>query len=297
MPRPVSVIIFGMLNVVFGAFTSVFWVIQVLALAGLFTAIPTSSNTLYNVWQYISLPIGAISCIAQIVSGVGLLLMKPWARRVTIWLAAYGLVTTTLGLFMGIGFNSVSVNQAMPPGGELPQSVMKAIMIGSVVLGALLNYIYYNLMWYYMSRPWMIAAFRGELLPGVDYGNLTEIDAATLQAQMASAPSSDNPFHAPAHLTATGEAATALTAAANEAASTALYLGIGSLIPCLAIGLGPAAVVVGRRALAAARQTPQRTGETQATIGMILGGGCFLLNICTLLLGLVMMVIGLTMQP
>ena len=32
-------------------------------------------------------------------------------------------------------------------------------------------------------------------------------------------------------------------------------------------------------------------------LGMILGGGCFLLNICFLLLGLVMMVIGLTMRP
>lgn len=297
MPRPVSVIVFGMLNVVFGAFTSIFWVIQALALAGMFSAMPASSNTLYNVWQYISLPIGAISCIAEIVSGVGLLSMKPWARRFTVWLAIYGLATTTLVLIMGLVFNSVTVNQAMPPGGGLPKGAMQAIMIGSVVFGSLLNYVYYGLMWYYMSQSWMIAAFRGEQLPGVDYGNITELDAATLQAQMAAAPTSDNPFHAPAHLTASGEAATVLASAANEAASMALYLGIGSLIPCLAIGLGPAAVVVGRRALAAAKQSTHRQGETQAILGIILGGGCFLLNIGLLLFSLVMMGIGLTMQP
>jgi hypothetical protein len=77
----------------------------------------------------------------------------------------------------------------------------------------------------------------------------------------------------------------------------ALYLGIGSLIPCLAIGLGPAAVVVARRALAAAKLTTHRPGETQAILGMILGGGCFVLNIGMLLLSLVMMVIGFMTQP
>jgi hypothetical protein len=77
----------------------------------------------------------------------------------------------------------------------------------------------------------------------------------------------------------------------------ALYLGIGSLIPCAAIGLGPAAVVVGRRALAQARSSIHRTGETQAMLGLILGGGCFLLNVGLLLFGLVMMAFGLAMQP
>ena len=297
MPRPVTVIVFGMLNIVLGAFAAISMVFQALAVAGLLSAMPVSGNTLYNVWQWVSLPIAAIGCAAQLLSGVGLLLMKPWARRLAVALASYGLVTTTLATTMGILFSSAMVDQALMPGGGPPPGVMRAIMIGSMVLGALINFLYYGTMWYFLSRPRMIAAFRGELLPGVDYGNIAEIDAATLQAQMASAPVSDNPFHAPAHLTAAGEAATALTVVANEAASLALYLGIGSLIPCLALGLVPAAVVVGRRSLAAARQTAHRTGETQATIGMILGGGCFLLNICFLLLGLVMMVIGLTMRP
>jgi len=297
MPRPVSVIVFGMLNLVLGAFAAIALVLQGLALAGLLSAMPVSDHSLYNAWQWVSLPIAGISCVAQLASGVGLLLMKPWARRLTVALAIYGVVTTTLGTVLGVAFSSVAIDQAMATGGAPPRGIMQAIMIGSMVFGCLLYYVYYGTMWYFMSRPRMIAAFRGEQLPGLDYGNITELDAATLQAQMASAPTSDNPFHAPAHLTASGEAATVLASAANEAASMALYLGIGSLIPCLAIGLGPAAVVVGRRALAAAKQSTHRQGETQAILGIILGGGCFLLNIGLLLFSLVMMGIGLMVQP
>ena len=65
----------------------------------------------------------------------------------------------------------------------------------------------------------------------------------------------------------------------NPAALTAYYLGIFSIIPCLAVPMGIAAVVLGLRGLKLFQEHPEVRGRTHAWVGIIAGGLFALINI------------------
>ena len=71
----------------------------------------------------------------------------------------------------------------------------------------------------------------------------------------------------------------ALIPTKNPSALTAYYLGIFSIIPCLAIPMGIAAVVLGVRGLKLVKAHPEVHGRTHAWVGIIAGGFFALLNI------------------
>jgi hypothetical protein len=65
----------------------------------------------------------------------------------------------------------------------------------------------------------------------------------------------------------------------NPKALIAYYLGIFSLIPCLAIPLGIAAVILGVLGLQFLKTHPMAHGKVHAWIGIVLGGLCAAANI------------------
>jgi len=65
----------------------------------------------------------------------------------------------------------------------------------------------------------------------------------------------------------------------NPCALWAYYLGVFSLIPCLGLPLGIAALVLGIKGLKFARQNPDTQGKVHAWIGIVLGSLCALANI------------------
>lgn len=65
----------------------------------------------------------------------------------------------------------------------------------------------------------------------------------------------------------------------NAQALWAYYLGIFSLIPCFGIPLGIAALVLGIKGVAKAKQHPEMRGKVHAWVGIVLGGLCALGNI------------------
>lgn len=65
----------------------------------------------------------------------------------------------------------------------------------------------------------------------------------------------------------------------NPSALTAYYLGIFSIIPCLAIPMGITAVVLGLRGLKLFGEHPEVRGRTHAWVGIIAGGLFALINI------------------
>ena len=70
----------------------------------------------------------------------------------------------------------------------------------------------------------------------------------------------------------------------NPSALTAYYLGIFSIIPCLAIPMGVAAVVLGMKGLRLVKERPEVRGRTHALVGIIAGGLFALINIAGVLL-------------
>lgn len=65
----------------------------------------------------------------------------------------------------------------------------------------------------------------------------------------------------------------------NPNALTAYYLAVFSLIPCVGLFLGIAALVLGVKGIKFAKQHPESKGATHAWIGVILGGLCGLANL------------------
>lgn len=66
--------------------------------------------------------------------------------------------------------------------------------------------------------------------------------------------------------------------ARNPPALTAYYLGVFSLVPCLGLALGPAALAMGIVAIRAVRRTPMLPGKGHAVAGIVLGTVTSLLN-------------------
>lgn len=64
----------------------------------------------------------------------------------------------------------------------------------------------------------------------------------------------------------------------NPKALTGYYLGVFSLIPCVGLLLGPAALVLGFLALRTRNANPKAGGTTHAIVALILGGLTTLVN-------------------
>lgn len=65
----------------------------------------------------------------------------------------------------------------------------------------------------------------------------------------------------------------------NPSALTAYYLGIFSIIPCVGLPMGIAAVVLGIRGLSLVNLRPEVQGRTHALVGIIAGGLFALINL------------------
>ena len=65
----------------------------------------------------------------------------------------------------------------------------------------------------------------------------------------------------------------------NPSALTAYYLGIFSIIPCLAIPMGITAAVLGLRGLKLVKEHPEVRGRTHAWVGIVAGGLFALINL------------------
>ena len=82
----------------------------------------------------------------------------------------------------------------------------------------------------------------------------------------------------------TGDATGGVIPYKNVPALVSYYLGVFSIIPCFAIPLGLAAVILGIIGLVKYKKQPQRRGLVHALVGLILGGLMFLLNLAVIVL-------------
>ena len=85
----------------------------------------------------------------------------------------------------------------------------------------------------------------------------------------------------------TGDATGGVIPYKNVPALIAYYLGVFSLIPCLGIPLGLAAVILGLVGLVNYRKRPQVRGVVHAWVGILLGGLMLLANLAVIILMLV----------
>lgn len=76
----------------------------------------------------------------------------------------------------------------------------------------------------------------------------------------------------------------------NPSALTAYYLGIFSIIPCVGLPMGIAALILGLRGLDLVKEHPEVRGRTHALVGIIVGGLFGLINLIGFLIVVASMV-------
>lgn len=289
MQRPASVTVFGILNILFGILGVFGTLATLLAQAALNTDTgqrnPLWSNQpVMEAWMHISLVLGSIFTVVLIIAGIGLLRLRPWGRRCSIIYAAYAILSSALGTVFMLMFVLLPMWDQMGAGQSPAQ---RAGLLGGMfggLIGGLIGCIYPALLWYFMCRPHVRAAFAGTWAgPEADDPEFSLGE----RTPMLDVPVSSNPYATPStHSnppTHAGSAIDRLIPSRNGAALASYYLGLFSLFPLLGFPLAIVAIVMGVNGLKNYNENPAVRGKTHSWVGLICGVLFGLLNL--LLLG------------
>jgi hypothetical protein len=166
--RPTSVTVFGVLNIIFGAWG----LLGIVMLAAVFAitwvagrhAFPPPPLMLLErhpvalAWTLASIPLGLVATGVLIAAGIGLLKMKPWARTASIVWAIYGIVAGPIGIIVNFVAMSSELADAGHRGG--PEAVgAVAGMVGGTI-GGCIGLIYPAILLIFMFRRSVVQAFR-----------------------------------------------------------------------------------------------------------------------------------------
>jgi len=164
MQRPTSVTIFGILNIVFAALG----VLGLIASIALFFMPSDSNNPVikimhenaaYALWLKVCIPLGVLSCAALLAAGIGLLRLKPWARKLSIGYAIYAIVFGIVGMVV----NFIFLVEPMVKEAQNQQGPEAAGAIGGAIggsFGGCFGLIYPVLLLIFMLRPTVVSAFQ-----------------------------------------------------------------------------------------------------------------------------------------
>lgn len=165
MERPTSVTVFGILNVVFAAL-GMFGILMSLTIFS-----PEAENSKnpvirilhehpgYMSWLKASSWLGLASCAVSIISGIGLLMLKPWARVLGIGYSIYAIVMSLVGLVLNYIF---VVGPLLQEAGQKSGPEAAGAIGGAIggMIGGCLGVVYPVLLIYFMTRPKVMATFR-----------------------------------------------------------------------------------------------------------------------------------------
>jgi hypothetical protein len=168
--RPVSVMIFGILNVGIGLLG-----LAELLLSKMFEGLgaPASGpsvnniaaflealnqNPGYIVWNRITLPLNAAAGLLLVAAGIGLLLLKNWARLASIGLGIYKISFVILNIaVLCVALRDI-LAKAMTP-------VLLVVLILVGLAGTLITLAYPVLLIFFMTRRKVVLAFEPEPAP------------------------------------------------------------------------------------------------------------------------------------
>lgn len=171
--RPTPITVLGIFNIVWGALSLVGNLLGIASLMFMPTFLSSVArrsgsgpmpstqvfdllrkNPLYAAWTWTSIALRVLAAIILVISGIGLLQMRPWARVAALVYAIFGIVMIIVSSLIGWLYFMPMMNRAtgMP---VLPPFVLAL----SSALGVLFALIYPVVLTVYMTRPWLVQAF------------------------------------------------------------------------------------------------------------------------------------------
>ncbi len=159
--RPISVLIFGILNIGFallGLLGLLFSVLIVPHMNGGKNPMLEQMNSSpgYAAWMRISTPLGGVVSLILLAAGVGLLMLQNWARIVSIGYGVYTIIMCIVGSIVMVNLFSTLAAQSPAP------QLFRVFMAIGMVFGLLIGLAYPILLIIFMTRPKVVAAFRPE---------------------------------------------------------------------------------------------------------------------------------------
>jgi len=141
--RPMSVTIFGILNIGFGLLDVLVTLFSLFVLPRMNMANnPILKQTHDTVWTRITMPLDGIAAVVLLAAGVGLLLLQNWARIASIGYGSYAILVTVAGTIVTLMGDT--------------SGIMK---IGSLI-GCVVSLVYPVLLIIFMKRSNVVAAFK-----------------------------------------------------------------------------------------------------------------------------------------
>ena len=163
-----SATIFGMLNIGFGLLglmnvllSSMFDILGAMAANPAFNWVAAFLATLnhnlgYILWNQIAIPLNAAASLLQVAAGIGLLLLKNWARLASIGCGVYKILFVMFNiavLWLALGANLATAMQGA--------GAILVVFLGLAgFVGTVLTLVYPVLLIYFLTRPKAVQAFQ-----------------------------------------------------------------------------------------------------------------------------------------
>ena len=280
MQRPASVTVLGIVNIVFASFGLLGLALTV-ALnlsAAQADAAPWAGSQALVAWTTFTQWIGVIANCVLFASGIGLLRLRPWGRKVAVIYAVYAVVMALVSAVITSWFIGTQM-QGQGVGGD--EQFMMATLIVGALIGLGISLLHPGLLWYFMTRPHVIAAFGGIPVQTVQANTPETPDQPRETSVQPRAPIDlSNPYAAPATVhsganpvpgVAAEQVLETVVPVKNGAALLSYYTGLFSLFPVFGLPLAIVAIISGRRGLAKAKETPEVHGKAHARVGLVCG--------------------------
>jgi hypothetical protein len=233
---------------------------------------------IFRGWSYVSVIVSLFGVVALFASGIGLLLMRPWARNLAIIYAAVTIVTTLIGLVITWLYVTQPLLEQIAGDDSADAMAAKFGAIGGLI-GGCVGLAYPVLLWFFMMRPPVLVALA------------SRNSSAAVPFEIIPRNDPTNPFSAPTtselpvwNTEAGDSVADKFIPSKNGAALASYYLGLFSLFPCLGFPLGVAAVYFGIQGIRRVRKNPEVRGGVHAWVGTICGALVGLFNFALLVL-------------
>jgi hypothetical protein len=167
--RPMSILIFGILNIGYALMYLAGLLLALLkSVLGPILKFPSSpaldalkSDPSYVQWSNFNMGLSVIFGLALMAFGIGLLLLKNWARIGSMVYAVIQVVYAPLGSVVAWRFMS----QVKIPTPGVPPGLMAAMMMMGLVLGIIVGVGYAALLLFFMTRSNVIEACQPEQPP------------------------------------------------------------------------------------------------------------------------------------
>jgi hypothetical protein len=155
MRRPASIPIFGVINIIFAVFGLLGTVNSLLILIGMDSSNPVyvimQTNRLYRIIMYVSAPLALVFAGLLLAAGVGLLLSKPWGRKISI---VYGILGIVIGLVSSIVNAEFLLVPLLEQARQTDDPTVIAALFGAIggMVGGCIGVIHPILLLFFMTR-------------------------------------------------------------------------------------------------------------------------------------------------